>query len=360
MSAFGKADCWARVDGGVATIVEALLEVSQEPEQYPREETPYGAVLFGRLVGASKMTADTRAQIMIFMELARTDHVKQYKIGLELALKEFGADGPGSKSKAPKPAEERRILAETGIPWVQQVAGRTVMAMGKVPSSEQIAEMGHEGDPIDTAMFKARLKVKQPWYMDFVNANDAKGLRDFFKKGAKALGYARHSEMAACLNLFVDDLAELTIEEGHPEQFIDYIVEHMDTRRLLPMSRDDPLDALILRRKVLGKKSVGSSQLALDSSSRAIKLEKELQRVTGQMESLRDEVRRGAQGLPPPTPGTYSGNPRPGTANPCYECGEVGHFGRDCPKRKARDEAENRKATELAKLEAEVDKPKKA
>ena len=109
---------------------------------------------------------------MIFMELARTDHVKQYKIGLELASKEFGADGPGSKSKAPKPADERRILNETGIPWMSQVALRVVMAMGKVPSVDQIEEMGYDGDPLETAMFKQRVKIKQPWYMDYINSKD--------------------------------------------------------------------------------------------------------------------------------------------------------------------------------------------
>ena len=44
-AAFGSADVWAAVDGGVEAIIEAVLDVSTDIAEYPREGTLYAAVL---------------------------------------------------------------------------------------------------------------------------------------------------------------------------------------------------------------------------------------------------------------------------------------------------------------------------
>jgi len=129
-AAFGNADVWAAVDGGVESIMETVLDVSTDISAYPRESTMYAAVLCGKLIGAARLPAAVKMQVGIWIELARPDHAKGYKLGIEASAKSFGGDTPGSKSKAPKLADERRILSETGIPWMSQVALRVVMVRG--------------------------------------------------------------------------------------------------------------------------------------------------------------------------------------------------------------------------------------
>ena len=106
--------------------------------------------------------------------------------------------------------------------WVEQAALRGAMAMGISLSREQIYEMGHEGDALDSAKFKQLIKSSRPWYMTFVQKNDAKGLKEWLKRAVNVLAACKWSKASACLNILVDELSELTIEQGFPQGFVDY------------------------------------------------------------------------------------------------------------------------------------------
>ena len=106
--------------------------------------------------------------------------------------------------------------------WVEQAALRGAMAMGISLSREQIYEMGHEGDALDSAKFKQLIKSSRPWYMTFVQKNDAKGLKEWLKRAVNVLAAHKWSKASACLNILVDELSELTIEQGFPQGFVDY------------------------------------------------------------------------------------------------------------------------------------------
>ena len=83
--------------------------------------------------------------------------------------------------------QQNNVIETTGMSWVEQAALRGAMAMGISLSREQIYEMGHEGDALDSAKFKQLIKSSRPWYMSFVQKNDAKGLTEWLKRAVNVL-----------------------------------------------------------------------------------------------------------------------------------------------------------------------------
>ena len=67
---------------------------------------------------------------------------------------------------------------------------RGAMAMGEVLSRQHVNELGFEGDALDGAKFKHIIKSEKPWYMTFVQSNDAKGLFMWLKRAANGLRLA--------------------------------------------------------------------------------------------------------------------------------------------------------------------------
>ena len=94
------------------------------------------------------------------------------------------------------------------------------MAMGEVLSRQHVNELGFEGDALDGAKFKHIIKSEKPWYMTFVQSNDAKGLFMWLKRAVNSLAVSKWSKASACLNRLTDELSELTIEQGFPQGFI--------------------------------------------------------------------------------------------------------------------------------------------
>ena len=93
---------------------------------------------------------------------------------------------------------------------------------------------------------------------------------------------------------------------------------------MLPVQSDAPIDDAILRRKVMGvrRDAEGSSeaQAELVADVRKDYLE-QMQRMHNKVDLLEMQIRK------------MTNDPRPNESNRCYECGDEGHFGRDCPER---------------------------
>ena len=97
--------------------------------------------------------------------------------------------------------------------------------------------------------------------MTYVRTNDAKGLKSWLKRSVNALTVNKYTKASACLNLMIDELAELTIDQNFPRGFIDYYSEHMELCRRALTKADAPIDDAILRRKVTGMHAVWSRQV---------------------------------------------------------------------------------------------------
>ena len=129
---------------------------------------------------------------------------------------------------------------------------------------------------------------------------------------------------SACLNRLTDELSELTIEQGFQQGFIDYYGEFMELRRTLPVQSDDPLDEVILRRKVTGVRSTpGTKRSQKADSELMLNLRRKnavsMQSMKNKCDALESRVRK------------MSADPRMNKDMvDCHVCGEKGHFGRDC------------------------------
>ena len=276
--------------------MEKLLAVTSDVTHFPKDDSPYGSLLAGRLASQSVLSAVDIEMLGVFVEMDKDhSHVKMWKAGLKSLEDLDSASEARRSSKAPKSTEERELVEKTGMGWVEQVILRAAMAMGIVLSREQAQELGHEGDALDSAKFKQMIKASRPWYMTFVRNNDAKGLKEWLKRAVNALAVSKWSKASACLNLLTDELSELTIDQGFPQGFIDYYNEHMEMRRTLPMKSDAPIDDAILRRKVMGVRRGGEGpsegQVEQVAGMRKENAE-QMQRMQSKIDALGSQIRR--------------------------------------------------------------------
>ena len=255
-----------------------------------------------------------------------------------------------------RPSEARRVLQETGMEWVESLAGIFAMATFRVPTERELRALGHGIDPVTWVGFKNSKKLGLKTFLDYKEHKDAQRLREDLRKAARLLQTAGWLTAAATLRSFVDDLSEMTFDEGVSGYFVDFYVEFMDLHRSRGLLTNAPLDPDILRRKVLGRRAGGtachSSEGAPKPSSQVAQeeqmaeLTKEARRTQSQIASLKDEVSR-LRASKPATEGTSTG--RPSDEQKCYECGSPDHFGYNCEVRKkrlAKEAAEKEKKEE--------------
>ena len=184
-STWGAHDVFDRVDGGKDGLVRALADVTLNVNDIPIDPSPFSSFLVGRLTGRAGLPPSTITIIALFVDVEKDpDHVRMWKAGLEAGKNGTGGgDDERRSNRTPSPSEERALIETTGMSWVEQAALRGAMAMGISLSREQIYEMGHEGDALDSAKFKQLIKSSRPWYMTFVQKNDAKGLKECGSSG---------------------------------------------------------------------------------------------------------------------------------------------------------------------------------
>ena len=99
----------------------------------------------------------------------------------------------------------------------------------------------------------------------------------------------------------IEDLSEVTIEEGAAGLFVDYFQEYMDLYRARGLIASAPIDESILRRKVLGRRTggggatptpaaAGASSAALAQTEQVNELTREATRSRSQQSTMRDQM----------------------------------------------------------------------
>jgi hypothetical protein len=356
-AAFGSTDPWKNV--AMDYVMDSLTDVTVDPDDFPQAgecDLPIAGINMGKLVAASSLDAGARSAIRIYIRLVRGELLPFY----DEALKSFVAAGDEARAT---PAEERRVLQETGMPLVESLALAMAMAVYSVLPKSELAKISYGADPMAWSGFKQQVKFGNGTFLDFKGAKaDPAELRRRLKRVAKTLRDKGWPLASATLTSFVDDLSEITCDEGVPEFFLEYYNEFMEVHRCRGLIASAPLDAEVLRSKVLGRRrgGGGGNDPTILNQQAALQLQmddlmKEAKRSQSQVASLRDTVSRMRDENPAGGKsggGDSSSNPKPGEDERCYECGGVGHFGYQCEKRKARE------ARALAKEGADKDKDK--
>ena len=351
--AFGETDPWGEFPNGVNHIIDGLL-ADQPRADLPHTgdcNRPIAGVLMGKLVAGSSLGSNERNALRLFIRLVRQDVLPLY----DEALKAASTQGGGPRVS---PAEEQRVLATTGMQHSEALALIMAMSVFSVVSTEDLKAMNYGMDPMHWSGFKNQVKYGNGTHLEFKKSKaDPAELRQRLKKVARQLRDRGWPQASATLATFIDDLSEITFEEGAPGLFLEYYNEYMDTYRSRGLIVSQPLDSDLLRRKVLGRRNRGGCSTSSGTSSAvedelvAMRLQmdetiKEQKKYQSQAASLRDQLTRikertetGAREQEQDS--TYKKRPKPGEEGQrCYECGALGHFGYDCPKRKEREERE--------------------
>ena len=168
-------------------MIRAILDVTSDVKDLPSDGAAFSSYLMARLVRKADIPESSVALMAIHVEMdKKPDHVRMWKAGLKSGNSE--RNGALTTSKTLGQAEEKGLVARTGMGWEEQVVLRGAMAMGEVLSRQHVNELGFEGDVLDGAKFKHVVMSGKPWYMTFVKSNDAKGLFMWLKEGGERVG----------------------------------------------------------------------------------------------------------------------------------------------------------------------------
>ena len=163
-TAFGSTDPWKNVS--LDYVTDSLTDVSVDPDDFPQAgecDLPIAGINMGKLVAASSLDAGARSAIRVYIRLVRGHLLPFY----EEALKNFVAAGDEARAT---PAEERRVLQETGMPLVESLALGMAMAVYSVLPKSELGKISYGADPMAWSGFKQQVKFGNGTFLDFKGA----------------------------------------------------------------------------------------------------------------------------------------------------------------------------------------------
>ena len=117
------------------TVDETLTE-----GDCPDDDTPFSAMLFGKMVGSAKLSEADMNIVKMFMEIAYEDNVSFYVKGMAMSKNERAIEAKSGShgGKVPNESEAKKILDEKGMCWQEVVAVSSVLYSGTVPTAVEI------------------------------------------------------------------------------------------------------------------------------------------------------------------------------------------------------------------------------
>ena len=334
-------------DGGVDGLAKALA-VNVKAVNCPDEDNRFSAMLFGRLLAESEISAKDHLLVQMFMEIAYEEHVTGFNKGIAmvkaLARAEAASEVTGAHGgKIPSAAEALQILELKGMSWQNVVACTAVLATGTVPTLAEVELEGYGSSPDQWSSAKEARKMGRSSMTTYLKAKDAEGYRNMLLKGAHRMASNPvYGTAAAQLMLFISKLSKMTFDQGMPHLFLTYCEEHVETHKGQGLaSASNPLDAGVLTETVLAEKNK-----ARDTDSKMEKVLEQMEQqnmsLTNSLKSRMGEVNalasKVAQLEKSMSNGTIGGGKPPSNDNSCSYCRSPDHFICDCPKKAENDE----------------------
>ena len=346
---FGPRDPFASYsgDGGLEGLAKALA-VNVKAVNCPDEDNRYSALLFGRLLAESEISAKDHLLVQMFMEIAYEEHVTGFNKGIAMvkavAKAEAASEVTGAHGgKIPSAAEALQILELKGMSWQNVVACTAVLVTGTVPTLAEVDQEGYGSSPDQWSSAKEARKMGRSSMTTYLKAKDAEGYRNMLLKGAHRMASNPvYGTAAAQLMLFISKLSKMTFDQGMPHLFLTYCEEHVETHKGQGLaSASNPLDAGVLTETVLAEKNK-----ARDTDSKMEKVLEQMEQqnmsLTNSLKSRMGEVNalasKVAQLEKSMSNGTIGGGKPPSNDNSCSYCKSPDHFIRDCPKKAENDE----------------------
>jgi len=227
-AAFGERDPFANCHDGLEGIIREMLKVSNNTAEFPGEDDadlPVSAALMGSLVARAELAMPARNAIKAFIRLVRGDHLAHYEDALKMGAAE-------AADTAATPADEARVKSLTGMPLCESLALYFSMATFTVLSVATLKTIPHGTDPLQWSGFKQQAKFGQRTFLDYLKPKaDPADLRRQLKKLVQTLREKGWTTASATLATWLDELSELTFEQGVPQYFLDYYNEYMEVNR---------------------------------------------------------------------------------------------------------------------------------
>ena len=132
------------------------------------------------------------------MSLCRQSKLQHYIAAVKSMGAELSPDTSDSPAGQMRPADERAVIAATGMPSMEVSACIFACSTFRVPTVRELKAIGHGTDPVSHASFAKQRKIEPKTYIDCKRPEDAYALREALKKAARELqNDGRHTAAAA-------------------------------------------------------------------------------------------------------------------------------------------------------------------